>query len=89
MEHGILVDPADYYFRQHLLFETGDTRLSMAQPSRLLCSNWNQGHADHFYDAYIVKEAVNKPHVFRKLFGKSDRSPPITLSTRGQRCLRR
>lgn len=26
MERGEYVDPADYYFRQHLLFETGDER---------------------------------------------------------------
>lgn len=33
MEHGILVDPADYYFRQHLLFETGDTRYQWLNPA--------------------------------------------------------
>ena len=49
------VDPADYYFRQHLLFETGDERYQWLNGA---CCFGVLGCKDDWtivYDAYMVK----------------------------------
>jgi len=55
MERGEYVDPADYYFRQHLLFETGDERYQWLNGA---CCFGVLGCKDEWtivYDAYMVK----------------------------------
>ncbi len=55
MERGEYVDPADYYFRQHLLFETGDERYQWLNGA---CCFGVLGVKDErtiVYDAYMVK----------------------------------
>ena len=55
MDRGEYVDPADYYFRQHLLFETGDERYQWLNKA---CCFGVLGCKDEWtivYDAYMVK----------------------------------
>lgn len=55
MGRGEYVDPADYYFRQHLLFETGDERYQWLNGA---CCFGILGCKDEWtivYDAYMVK----------------------------------
>lgn len=55
MERGEYVDPADYYFRQHLFFECGDPKYEWINGA---CCFAVIGCKDEFticYDAYMVR----------------------------------
>ena len=55
MERGESVDPADYYFRQHLLFETGDERYQWINGACCFAVIGIKDMRTIVYDAYMVK----------------------------------
>lgn len=55
MEKGEFVDPADYYFRQHLLFETGDPRYEWLNAACCFAVIGIKDMQTIVYDAYMVK----------------------------------
>ena len=54
-ERGEWVDPADYYFRQHLLFETGDPRYEWLNGACCFAVLGVKDKTTIVYDAYMVK----------------------------------
>ena len=55
MERGEYVDPADYYFRQHLLFETSDPRYEWINAACCFAVIGIKDMQTIVYDAYMVK----------------------------------
>ncbi|MCQ4636200.1 DUF3237 domain-containing protein [Anaerovorax odorimutans] len=55
MERGEYVDPDDYYFRQHLLFETGDPRYQWLNAACCFAVIGIKDMQTIVYDAYMVK----------------------------------
>lgn len=55
MDRGEYVDPADYYFRQHLLFETSDERYDWLNKACCFGVLASKDAYTIVYDAYMVK----------------------------------
>lgn len=55
MERGEYVNPADYYFRQHLFFETGDERYQWLNGACCFAVLGCKDEDTIVYDAYMVK----------------------------------
>ncbi len=55
MEEGCFVDPSEYYFRQHLLFETGDERYRWLNAACCFAVIGIKDMQTIVYDAYMVK----------------------------------